>query len=118
MFIKLGIIAGILILGGLIFLTEIDYILSAISNMTIDSLRDDVTNFGTNASNSVEQRIDKSIDTITGKTNNTLTSEISKSGIKATDEISKAMESSKKTIYEQISNFNLVESIQNIFTGW
>ena len=118
MFIKLGIITGILILAGLIFLPEIDYTLSVISNMTVDSLKDDVTNFGIDTSNSVEQRITKSIDTITGKANNTLTSEISEYGIKTTDEISKAVESSQKTIYERISDFNPIKYIENILPDW
>ncbi len=73
MFIKLGIIAGIVILGGIIFSTEIDNIFPSTSATVSDSLIDDVTNFGTKASDSVEQRIDESIDKIADKTSNTLT---------------------------------------------
>ena len=118
MFIKLGIIAGIVILGGIIFSTEIDNIFPTTSATVIDSLKDDVTNFGTQASDSVEQRIDESIDKIADKTSNTLTNEISEAGDKITNELSEAKESSQKIINEKISNFNPIESIQNIFTGW
>ncbi len=106
MFIKLGIIAGIVILGGMIFSTEIGNIFPTTSASVFDSLIDDVTNFGTKASDSVEQRIDESIDKIVDKTSNSVT-----------NEISEAKESSQKTINEEISNFNPIESIKNIFTG-
>ena len=106
MLIKLGIIAGIVILGGLIFATEIDNIFPTTSATIFDSLIDDVTNFGTKASDSVEQRIDESIDKIVGETSNSIT-----------NEISEAKESSQKTINEEISNFNPIESIKNIFMG-
>jgi len=118
MFIKLGIIAGIVILGGMIFSTEIDNIFPTTAATVSDSLIDDVTNFGTKASDSVEQRIDESIDKITDKTSNSITNEISEAGDKITNEISEAKESSQKIINEKISNFNPIESIQNIFTGW
>lgn len=117
MFIKLGIIAGIVILGGMVFSTEIDNIFPSTSATVFDSLKDDVTNFGSQASDSVEQRIDESIDKITDKTSNTITNEISEAGDKLTGEISEAKESSQQIISEEISNFNPVESIQNIFTG-
>jgi len=105
MFIKLGIIVGVVILGGMIFSTEIGTIFPTPSATVFDSLIDDVTDFGTKASDSVEQRIDESID------------EISETGVKATNEISDAKELSQKIINEEISNFNPIESIQNIFIG-
>jgi hypothetical protein len=117
MLIKLGIIAGIVILGGMIFSTEIDNIFPTTSATVFDSLMDDVTNFGTTASDSVDQRIDESLDKIVDKTSNSITNEISEAGNKITNDISKAKESSQKTINEEISNFNPIESITNIFTG-
>ena len=117
MFIKLGIIAGILILGGMIFSTEIDNIFPNTSATVIDSLKDDMSNLGSIASDSIEQRIDKSIDKIVDKTNNSITDEINEAGDKITNEISEAKESSQKTINEEISNFDFIESITNIFTG-
>ena len=117
MFIKLGIIAGILILGGMIFSNEIDTLFPTTSATVFDSLKNDVSNFGSAASDSVEQRIDSSIDKIVDKTTESISEEISEAGDKVTNEISEAKESSQKVIKEEISNFNPIESIQNIFTG-
>ncbi len=115
MLIKLGIIAGIVILGVMIFATEIENI-SPTTATAIDSLNDDVTNFGTEASDSIEQGIDES-GKIVNEASNTLTNEISEAGDKITNEITEAKESSEKIINEEISNFNPIESIKNIFTG-
>jgi len=104
MLIKLGIIAGIVILGVMIFATEIENI-SPTTATAIDSLNDDVTHFGTEASDSIEQRIDES-GKIVNEASNTLT-----------NEITEAKESSEKIINEGISNFDPIESIKNIFTG-
>ena len=115
MFIKLGIIAGIIILGGMIFSNEINNLFPTTSTTVLDSLNDDVNNFGSKASNSVEQRIDSSIDKIVDKTTESISEEISEAGDKVTDEITEVKESSQKVIKEEISNFNPIESIQNIF---
>ena len=117
MLIKLGIIAGIVILGGMVFSNEIGNLFPTTSASVFDSLKDDAANFGSKASDSVEQRIDESIDKITDKTSNAITNEISEAGDKISNEISEVKESSQKTISEEISNFNPIESIQNIFTG-
>ncbi len=117
MLIKLGIIAGIVILGGMIFSTEIGNIFPTTSAIVFDSFMDDVTNFGATASNSVDQRIDESLDKIVDKTSNSITNEISEAGNKISNNISEAKESSQKTITEEISNFNPIESITNFFTG-
>jgi len=117
MFIKLGIIIGIVILGGVIFSTEIDNLFPTTSASVTDSLKDDLSNFGTKASDSVEKRIDESIDKIVDKTGNAITNEISEAGDKISSKVSEAKESSQKMIDDNISNFNPIESIQNIFTG-
>lgn len=117
MFIKLGIIAGIIILGGMIFSNEIDTLFPSTSASVFDSLKQDASNFGSKASDSVEQRIDSSIDKIVDKTTESISEEISEVGDKVTNEISEAKESSQKAINEEISNFNPIESIQSIFTG-
>ena len=117
MFIKLGIIAGIIILGAMIFSNEIDTLFPATSATVFDSLKNDVSDFGSKASDSVEQRIDSSIDKIIDKTTESVSEEISDVGDKVTNEISEAKESSQKVINEKISNFNPIESLQNIFTG-
>ncbi len=116
MFIKLGIIAGIIILGGMIFSNEIDTLFPTTSATVFDSLKNDVSNFGSKASDSVEQRIDSSIDKIVDKTTESISEKITETGDKVTNKISDAKESSEKIIKDEISNFNPVESIQNIFT--
>jgi len=117
MFIKLGIIIGIVILGGMIFSTEIDNLFPTTSASVTDSLKDDLSNFGTKATDSVEKRIDESIDKIVDKTGNTITNEISEAGDKISSKVSEAKESSQKMINDNISNFNPIEFIQSIFTG-
>ncbi len=117
MFIKLGIIIGIVILGGVIFSTEIDNLFPTTSASVTDSLKDDLSNFGTKASDSVEKRIDESIDKIVDKTGNAITNEISEAGDKISGKVSEAKESSQKMIDDNISNFNPIEFIQSIFTG-
>ncbi len=117
MLIKLGIIIGIVVLGGMIFSNEIDNLFPTTSATIFDSLKNDVGIFGSKASDSVEQRIDESIDKIVDKTNESISDEISDVGDKITNEISNVKESSQKIIKDEISNFNPIESIQNIFTG-
>ena len=114
MFIKLGIIAGIVILGGMIFSNEIDNLFPTTSATVLDSLKNDIDIFGSKVSNSVELRIDSSIDKIVDKTSESISDEISDAGNKISDEISKAKKSSQKIINEEILNFNFIESIQNI----
>ncbi len=116
MLIKLGIIAGIIILGGMIFSNEIDNLFPTTSATVLDSLKNDIGIFGSKASDSVEQRIDSSIDKIVDKTSESISDGITDAGDKISDEISDVKESSQKTIKEEILNFNPIESIQNIFT--
>jgi predicted PurR-regulated permease PerM len=116
MLIKLAIIAGIVILGGMIFSAEIENLFPSTAN-AVDSLKDDVTNLGSKATNSVEKKIDESIDTIVNNTSNTINNEISEAGDKITSEIIEAKESSQKIINEEISNFNPFESIQEFFAA-
>jgi len=100
MFIKLGIIAVIVILGAVIFLNEIDSFLPTTSATVFDSLKNDMSIFGIKASDSVEQRIDSSIDKIMDKTSESISNEISDVGDKVSNEISDVKESSQKLIKE------------------
>ena len=117
MFIKLGIIVGIVILGGMIFSNEIDSFLPTTSATVVESLKNDMNIFGTKALDSGEQRIDSSIDKIVNKTSESISNEISNVGDKVSNEISDVKESSQKSIKEKVSNFDPIKSIQNIFTG-
>jgi len=115
MFIKLGIIAGILILGGMIFSNEVDILFPSTSASVIDSLKTDVSNFSSKASYSIEERIDGSIDKIMNKTDDIISNEISQTGNFISNEISEVKESSQKVINKKIPNVNPIESIKNIF---
>ncbi|MCV0393328.1 MAG: hypothetical protein K5790_08600 [Nitrosopumilus sp.] len=116
MFIKLGIIAGIIILAGMIFSNEIDVLFPSTSASVFDSLKEDVSNIGTKTTDSVEKRLDDSIDNIIDKTSKSVTNEISEVGEKISDQISDAKDSSQKTINEEISNFDPLKAVKNIFT--
>ena len=115
MLIKLGILAGIVVLAGMIFSNEIDSIFPSTSATVIDSLKNDVSNFGEKASESVEKRIDSSLNKIVDKTGEAITNEISEAGDKISSEITDVKESSQEIIQDEISNFNPFESIKDIF---
>ena len=115
MLIKLGILAGIVVLGGMIFSNEIDSIFPSTSATVIDSLKDDVSNFSEKASESVEKRIDSSIDKIVDKTGEAITNEINDVGDKISSEITEVKESSQEIIQDEISSFNPFESITDFF---
>ena len=116
MLIKLGIITGIIVLGGMIiFSTEINNSFPTMKT-TVDSLKNNITSFGSKATNSAEQRIDKSINNVVDKAGNSITNEISKSGDKVTDELYGIKETSQKIIDEKISHSNPIESLKNIFS--
>lgn len=117
LFIKLGIIAGILILGGMIFSNEINDLFPTTSAAVSDSLKTDIGIFGSKASDSVEQRIDESVDKIIDKTSDSLSNQISDAGDKISNKISEVKESSQKIIKEKTSNFDFIESMQNVFTN-
>ena len=102
MFIKLGLIVGIIILGGLVFSSEITALFPNSSTTVANSLKDDVSNLSSKVTDSAEKRINESFDSVVDKTNDTMNKEISKA---------------EDTITNKISNFSPVESIQNFFAG-
>ena len=115
MFIKIGILAGAVILGAMIFSNEIDTIFPSTSTAVIDSLKNDVSTLSEKASESVEKRIDDSIDKIVDKTGTVITNEINEVGDKISSEITEVKESSQEIIKDEISNFNPFESIKDVF---
>lgn len=117
MFIKLGIIACIIVLGGMVFSNEIDTFFPTTSAAVIDSIKDDVSNIGSKASESVKKRMDELVDKIVDKTTDSITNEISETGDKITNEISEVKDSSRKIISEEVSNFDPIKTIRNFFKG-
>lgn len=98
---KIGLIVGIVVLGGLIFSSEITTLFPNSSTVVVNSLKDDVSNLSSKMTNSAEKRISESFDSVVDKTNDTMNQEITKA---------------EDTITNKLSNFNPVESIQNFFT--
>jgi len=62
MWIKLGIIAAVLILGGMMFSTEITTLFPNTSALLADSLKDDINALNEKVTNSAGNRLDSSID--------------------------------------------------------
>ena len=62
MLIKLGIIASVLILGGMMFSTEITSLFPNTSALLADSLKDDINSINAKVTDSAENRLDSSID--------------------------------------------------------
>ena len=120
MLIKLSVIVGIIVFGSIIFSDEHLSIYPNFSEKTFNSFKDDLSNFSLIASDSVEKKIDSSFDKIVDKTSDSITNkisdEINTAGDKISNEILDAKESSQQIITDKISNFSLIESIQNIFT--
>jgi len=104
MFIKLGIIAGILIVSGLIFSSEINSIFPNTSASLTESLKNDVNSLGAKASDSVENKLNTSLDKIVSKTSE-----------KIDDGIAKTQESSKDFFSNELTKINPVERLTNIF---
>ena len=62
MLIKLGIIGTVLVLGGMMFSTEIITLFPNTSALLSDSLKDDINGLNEKVTNSAENRLDSSID--------------------------------------------------------
>lgn len=112
---KLGIITGIVILVSMIFSTEINTLFPTTSASVFDSLQDDVSNLGFKTTDSIEKRLDNSLDNIVDKTSSSISDEISEVGEQIVDEINNVKSSSQKIVSEDISNFDPLKSIKNIF---
>lgn len=104
MFIKLGIIGAILIASGFIFSSEINTLFPNTSTSVVESLKSDVSDIGIKTTQSVEKRVEKSLDSAIDKTNE-----------KINDGINDVRQSSSNLISNQLTNFNPVESVKNIF---
>lgn len=107
MFIKLGILAAAVVLGGMIFANEIDMFLPATSASMADSLKEDVTNLSNNATDSVEQRLDESINKILVESQTTASNQLSNTGEIIANELAVVNDSIKQvfdTFYDTITN--------------
>jgi len=134
MLIKLGIIAAVLILGGMIFSTEITTLFPSTSALLADSLKDDINALNEKVTNSAENRLDTSIDktiqsvsdsvyegiTQTGdelveNVNKKISEGITETGDNVKTQIVESSESSKEIFVNEVSGFDPFSFIKNIF---
>ena len=134
MLIKLGIIVAVIVLGGMMFSTEITALFPNTSAILSDSLKNDINGLNTKITNSAENRLDTSIDktiqsvsdsvyqgiTETGdklveNVNEKISEGITETGDNITTEIIESSESSKEILTNKISDFDPFSFIKNIF---
>ena len=134
MLIKLGIIAAVLILGGMMFSTEITTLFPSTSALLADSLEDDINTLNEKITNSAENRLDTSIDktiqsvsdsiyqgiTETGdklveNVNEKISEGIAETGDNIKTQIVESSESSKEILVTEVSGFDPFNFIKNLF---
>jgi predicted PurR-regulated permease PerM len=134
MLIKLGIIGAVLVLGGMMFSTEIITLFPNTSALLSDSLKDDINGLNEKVTNSAENRLDASIDktiqsisdsvyegiTETGdklveNVNEKISEGITETGDNIKSQIVESSQSSKETLVNEVSGFDPFSFIKNIF---
>ena len=134
MLIKLGIIGAVLVLGGMMFSTEIITLFPNTSALLSDSLKDDINGLNEKVTNSAENRLDSSIDktiqnisdsvyegiTKTGdklveNVNEKISQGIAETGDNVKSQIVESSQSSKETLVNEVSGFDPFNFIKNIF---
>ena len=134
MLIKLGIIGAVLVLGGMMFSTEIITLFPNTSALLSDSLKDDINGLNEKVTNSAENRLDSSIDktiqsisdsvyegiTETGdklveNVNEKISEGITETGDNVKSQIVESSQSSKETLVNEVSGFDPFNFIKNIF---
>jgi len=134
MIIKLGIIAAVLILGGMMFSTEITTLFPNTSASLTDSLKNDFNNLNAKITNSAENRLDTSIDKTIQSVSDSVYEGITETGDKLVENVNEKIsegitetgddikmgiiesgESSKDILANEVSNFDPFSFIQNIF---
>jgi len=134
MLIKLGIIAAVLILGGMMFSTEITTLFPSTSALLADSLKDDINAINEKVTNSAENRLDTSIDKTIQSVSDSVYEGITETGDKLVENVNKKIsegitetgdniktqivessESSKEILTNEVSGFDPFSFIKNLF---
>ena len=134
MLIKLGIIAAVLILGGMMFSTEITTLFPSTSALLADSLKDDINTLNEKVTNSAENRLYTSIDktiqsvsdsiyqgiTETGdklveNVNEKISEGITETGDNIKTQIVESSELPKEILVNEVSGFDPFNFIKNLF---
>ena len=89
MIIKLGIIATVLILGGMMFSTEITALFPNTSASLTDSLKNDFDNLNAKITDSAENRLDTSIDKTIQSVSDSVYEGITETGDKLVENVNK-----------------------------
>ena len=132
MLIKLGIIGTFLILGGMMFSTEISTLFPNTSTSLLDSLKSDMNYLNEKVSGSAEERLDTSIDKIIGNDSDKVYEGITATGDKLVEEVNgtisegitatevnlkngilQSYESSQEIITDEIFNLDLIKNMLN-----
>ena len=87
MLIKLGIIVSVIVLGGMIFSTEITSLFPNTSALLADSLKDDITSLNAKVTDSAENRLDSSIDKTIQSVSNSVYEGITDTGDKLVENV-------------------------------
>lgn len=117
MLIKLVIIAGVVIFGVMLFSSEIQTFLPSTSSAVVDSFKTDVANLTLQASDSVEQRLDTTVDTVKNTTDNILSEQLNSAEILIADGITDVTDSTHSVIDDGLSNIPPLESLTSIFNS-
>ena len=134
MLIKLGIIAAVLILGGMMFSTEITTLFPSTSALLADSLEDDINTLNEKITNSAENRLDTSIDKTIQSVSDSIYQGIAETGDKLVENVNgkiskgitetgdniktqivESSESSKEILVNEVSGFDPFNFIKNLF---
>ena len=134
MIIKLGIITAVLILGGMMFSTEITALFPNTSASLTDSLKNDFDNLNAKITDSAENRLDTSIDKTIQSVSDSVYEGITETGDKLVENVNEKIsegitetgddiktgiiessESSKEILVNGVSGFDPFSFIQNIF---
>ena len=91
MLIKLGIIAAVLVLGGMMFSTEITSLFPSTSALLADSLKNDIDALNSKVTNSAENRLDSSIDQTIQGVSDSVYQGITETGDKLVENVNELM---------------------------
>ena len=113
MLIKLGIIVSVIVLGGMIFSTEITSLFPNTSALLADSLKDDITSLNAKVTDSAENRLDSSIDKTIQSVSDSVYEGITDTGDKLVENVN--LESSTGVLVNEVSGFDPFSFIKNLF---
>ena len=131
MLIKLGIIASVLVLGGMMFSTEITSLFPNTSALLADSLKDDINSLNAKVTNSAENRLDSSLDKTIQSVSDSVYEGITDTGDKLVENVNEKisegitdtgdnikneiLESSTTDLVNEVSEFDPFNFIKNLF---